>query len=161
MEDKERSMDLAKNLLGSIGFFLVSVFVIAYCIQMPVPGGRFLVGPSIFPLLCGVLLLICAVVYFVQTMKSGARFKDIGPLLTLMVKSKSSQMVLLAIGIIFLYILVGVNYISFYLSTFVFIFAICTIFVKRWKIWQTLLMDLGVLAFLYVVFYMIFNVRLL
>lgn len=159
MEDKEKRLSLAKELLGSIGLLLLSIYVMIECIRMPYPD-KFIIGPGFFPFLCGALLFICAAVYCAQMLKKGARFADIGGVLASIVTNKSSLMILLALGIIAIYIFIGVKMVSFYASTFLLILVIGLLYVKRWKIWQLLAVDVGVTLFIWLVFFKLFNVRL-
>ncbi|KJS88342.1 MAG: hypothetical protein JM58_00780 [Peptococcaceae bacterium BICA1-8] len=120
----------------------------------------FVESAAIFPLIISVSFTLFSSIYFIKSLKSGGKpnIQEIKKSLISMYKEPYYRQVSFAIALVAVYIFIGVTYLSFYISSFIFMSVILILFVKRVKVIVSLLSSLLVTAVIYLIFSELFRI---
>jgi len=120
----------------------------------------FVESAAIFPLIISVSFTLFSSIYFIKSLKSGGKLniQEIKKSLISVYKEPYNQQVFLAVVLVAVYIFIGVRYLGFYISSFIFMSVIMIKFVRRVKIIISLLSSLLVTVVIYLIFSELFRI---
>ena len=148
-----------KNLIFYSVTLILSLVLFILTFQINSRGKAIAESPKLLPFITvGVMALISVIGIIEALVKQGRfKFKAIGPYL----KDAffSNWKTILSVAIVGVYIFCAIK-VSFYISSFILIAAISSIYVKRLKIWWSILIAAGIVVALYLVFAMGFKLYL-
>jgi hypothetical protein len=158
-------MKLTSNDKEVLAGFVLMLFGVYFIWTSAMIKGEeeFFESAGIFPLIVsGIFTLLSAIHMCVSLFKGGHPTVDkISISIRLMLKNEGFREVMLAIGIVALYIFVGATFVSIYLAGAILIFGILRGFVRRIRLVVSLAVTCGLVAAMYLVFTVMFKMPII
>lgn len=137
----------------SVVFFLIAAYAFYMASTFP-PGALGVPGPGYFPKILSVLVMILAIIEFVQSIKNS----DDAPETGVKLFSKENSRVWISLGLIIIYF-IGLFTIGFIISTLIYLFVMLSYF-KVKNIFIKVGVPIALTAVLYFVFTILLKVQL-
>jgi len=147
-----------------VGFFVILLGLLTSWLSFTMPSrGEFIESPGIFPGLMSLLMMLFGAILFVRSWAKGGRIRPVrwGRAIVPFLAAPEHRPVILGILLPAVYVFVGIPWIGFYLSSFLFMTIMFYLFVKRWRRWYLFgPMAVALTGVLYLVFNVLFQLQI-
>lgn len=151
------------DFLGGLALMVLSVAIIIASILMHLESGEVLyLSPGLMPLILGVALLFCSIVYFAQSLKDGGfsvRLQETKEWFHRTVSDKTTHSMAIGVLIMALYTFVLLSFLPFWLSSLIFMI-ILMLYLKAESPVKILVISGGAVALIVLLFQVLFRVPL-
>lgn len=151
------------DFLASVILLLFSCYVIFTGIFIHKDNGGFMyVSPALFPLILGIALLICSIMYFLESIKSAGisqRVEEGKKWWKEVFKLKITKNILIGTFIMFIYSYLLLNILPFWIGSFIFM-VLLMLFLKSASVAKILFISGTAVGLIVVLFQILFNVPL-
>ena len=151
-----------KNVLVYSVLMLITLALFALTFSINPRGSSIMESPRLMPFIVEGCMLLLSAAGIVKSVKNSGRLslgKIKGSFLAA-VADKEVRRIALAIGIVAVYVLLGIPYLGFYASSGLLILGITLGYLKSIKPWWAMLIAVGITALLYLIFAVAFGIRL-
>lgn len=147
------------ELLVSLILVLLGLYILYLSVNIPVRTS-FIASSAFIPITVSSLFALLSFILLFKNIKNGGRvsIKRVYHSLLSLYKNEDFKRTLLSIVLVALFLLVGINYLGFYISGAIFMFIVSITFIRKTKIITTLLFSLLYTAALYYLFQEIFMI---
>lgn len=163
--NEEKAISLNKEdreVLIYIILLLIDTFLLISIFSINQRGSFIAESPRLLPfIVVGCLFVLCTIGLIKSILAKGRPTlqKIKGSLMTV-TSSKLSRQTALAVLIVMVYIFLGIQFLGFYLSSFLLICGICLLYVRHIKPYFCIIISLGLVGLLYVIFNIAFHLHL-
>lgn len=151
------------DFMGSIALLILSAAVIGGSIKLYLDTGEpMYVSPGLMPLILGIALLLCSILYLAGSLKDGgvkARSAEIKEWAALLVKDKTVHSMVVGVIIMAVYVFVLMSFLPFWLSSLIFMIGLM-FYLKSTTPVRILLLSGGAVAGIVLLFQVLFRVPL-
>lgn len=151
------------DFMGSCVMLILSVAVICGSLKLYIDAGEpMYLSPALMPLILGIALLFCSILYMVGSLKNGgikARAAEIKEWAAMLVKDKTIHSMIVGVIIMAIYVFVLMSFLPFWISSLIFIIGLM-FYLKATTPVRILLLSAAAVGGIVLLFQVLFRVPL-